>query len=251
MVILLVLSFSVASSFAVNAAFYSLPGEPLYRMKLVLEKAQLAITPSESDKVQLKIEFAQKRVEEFDKIVSQTDVTPEVKTEQIHLVMKELQKNVGSVKEHVDKNTASDKNVSGSDLEKTLQMAIAINSKTEELAKSLDEKIGGLTESEKVEVQSDLNQTVESVQQISLSAQELIKESQPNQEADEPQTATSTPDVIENQNSSETEGQGVVEGAATSTINTQSFSESGSDDSVRDSETTPETVETTDQTKQP
>ena len=61
-VMLFVLVFSISSSLVVNASFYSLPGDSLYPVKLALENAQVAITPDEERQVELKIEFAQKRV---------------------------------------------------------------------------------------------------------------------------------------------------------------------------------------------
>jgi len=200
--ILLVLGFSVGSSLAVNAAYYSLPGEPLYRMKIALERAQIAITPDENKQVELKIEFAQNRVDEFDKIVAQTNVEPATKTERINLVMKELQKNVVAVKQHIDKPASDEKNILPADREKTLQMAFAISSSAQELAKSLDQKISDLSAVEQVDVASAVTEAVESVQQTDLSAQELIKETQEAQAA-----ATSTPETIND--------------VATSTINIQ------------------------------
>ena len=87
-VMLFVLVFSVGSSLVVNASFYSLPGERLYPIKLALENAQVAITPDEERQVELKIEFAQKRVSELDKIVNQTNVNAATTQERLTAVAK-------------------------------------------------------------------------------------------------------------------------------------------------------------------
>lgn len=61
----------LASSLTVNAAFYSLPGDTLYKMKLVFERTQLAFVSDSARKVELKVEFARNRVKELGKLVSQ------------------------------------------------------------------------------------------------------------------------------------------------------------------------------------
>jgi hypothetical protein len=70
-VLAVVLGGSIAS---VSASEQSLPGDVLYPVKLVTEQARLAFTSSE-DKVRVKSEFTQRRVEEF-KAVSADDTDP-------------------------------------------------------------------------------------------------------------------------------------------------------------------------------
>ena len=65
-----VLGAVMVSSLMVNAAFYSLPGEPLYRMKLAFERTQLAMVSDTTRKAELKLEFARNRVKELGHLVS-------------------------------------------------------------------------------------------------------------------------------------------------------------------------------------
>jgi len=174
-VMLLILGIFLGSSLIVNAAFYSLPGDSLYRVKIALEKTQLAITAGEENKVELKIEFAKKRVDEFDKIVKQIDVNPEVKKKNINTVVAEFKKNVVAVREHIGK---IQEQAPVAEKEKTLRMAISISSQADELAQALDKKTESLPEVEKTEIKEAVAEAVASAQEASLSAQELINEAQ-------------------------------------------------------------------------
>lgn len=68
------LALVVTSGLTVNAAFYSLPGEPLYRVKIFFERTQLIMVSDSTKKVELKVEFARNRVKELEKLVSQMRV---------------------------------------------------------------------------------------------------------------------------------------------------------------------------------
>jgi hypothetical protein len=57
-----------AGSGTVFAASSSLPGEPLYKVKLVTETVQIAFTPSDMGKAELYAKFADRRVEEIVKL---------------------------------------------------------------------------------------------------------------------------------------------------------------------------------------
>lgn len=66
-----VLGLVMVSSLTVNAAFYSLPGDSLYRVKLAFERTQLAMVSDTTRKAELKLEFARNRVKELGHLVSQ------------------------------------------------------------------------------------------------------------------------------------------------------------------------------------
>lgn len=170
----------VGSSLMVNAAFYSLPGDSLYTMKITLEKAQLALTPNEVNKVELKVEFAQKRIAEFDKVVAQTNVSPEDKQERINVVVREFQKNVGEVKDHITKiNQGVDGGLSPAmiDGEKdaTLRIAMSVSTETRQLAQALNDKTNALPTAEKEQVQQLVNAAVQQAQEAGQSADALIQ----------------------------------------------------------------------------
>src|SRR3989338_9503039 len=145
-VMLLLVSVSLGGSLVANAAFYSLPGDSLYGVKIALEKTQLAVTPTDERKAELKVAFAQNRVKEFNKIVAQTDVTPAVKQERINQVVSEFQKNVVAVKNHITKMAESSSQLDAKAKEHTLQIALNISSETQEMAKSLGDKTSSMSE---------------------------------------------------------------------------------------------------------
>lgn len=175
-VMLLVLGVFLGSSLTINAAFYSLPGDGLYSVKIALEKTHVALTTNEEAKVELKIEFAEKRVAELGKIISQPETNPEVRKRKIEAAVKEFKNNVVAVSDHLNKIKDSNNAVAPEDREKTLRMAVSVSSKAGELAKSVDEKVIGLSEIEKTEVKGIIAEVVQSAEETSVSAQELVDE---------------------------------------------------------------------------
>lgn len=180
-VMLLVLSVFLGSSLTINAAFYSLPGDHLYPVKIALEKTHVALVPNEEKQVELKMEFAQKRVAELDKIIQQVNIDPQQKKKKIEAAVKEFRNNVVAVNDHLNriKQFDSENKISDEDKEQTLRIALSVSSKTEELAKSLDEKTGELPAVEKLEVKEILADAAASVQETSLSAQQLAEDAAP------------------------------------------------------------------------
>lgn len=175
-IMLIVLGVFLGSSLMINAAFYSLPGDRLYPLKIALEKTHVALVPGEEQKVELKIEFAQNRIAEFDKIVQQTNIDPQQKKKKIEAVVKEFKNNVVAVNDHLNKIKRLDNNIAEKDKEQTLRIALSVSSKTEELAKSFDEKAGELPVVEKLEIEEIVAEAVQSAQETSLSAQQLAED---------------------------------------------------------------------------
>lgn len=183
-VMLLMLGVFLSSSLVINAAFYSLPGDNLYKVKIALENTQLAVTPSEERKVELKIEFVKKRVAELDKITSDSTQDDATKKEKINTVVKELNKNVISFKEHVDKKV-DNSIVDDVQKKKTLMMAVSISTETDDLLKTLLEETNDLSDEQKVEVLNLIKETVTSAEEASMLAQEIIDDASKSNEVDE------------------------------------------------------------------
>lgn len=186
-VMLLLLATFIGSSLTINAAFYSLPGDGLYNVKLALEKTHVALTPDDEKKVELKLEFAQKRFNEFDKIVAQSGITPEEKKKKLETVVKEFKNNVSSVNDHLNKiKTSTEGNV-----DTGVRMAVAVSSQSEELAKEIDKKTNSLTEADKIELEGIVAEAVASIEEVSLSAKQIVDEVEASSEAVE-ETNTNT-----------------------------------------------------------
>lgn len=167
---LLILVTFLGSSLTINAAFYSLPGDNLYNVKLTLEKTHVALVQNDERKVELKMEFVQKRMAEFDKVIAQSDVTPAERKKNIETVVKEFKNSVASVNTHLE-NTEDD---DGS----KIRMAVSVSSQTEELAKEVEEKIEDLPEIEKNEVKEIVAQAAAEVKAVGVSAQVLVDEAE-------------------------------------------------------------------------
>lgn len=180
-IMLLLLGVFLGSSLTINAAFYSLPGDNLYRVKLALERTHVALVSNEEKKVELKVEFAQKRLAEFDKIVQQVNIDPQKRQKNINVAVQELKNNVVSVNDQLNKINKSIKesDLNNDDKEKTVRMAVSLNAQTEKLAKSIDETVEDLSEVEKLEVDEVVAQAVQSAQQL---VEDTAEANQPTEE---------------------------------------------------------------------
>ena len=178
-VMILVLGTFLTSSLVINAAFYSLPGQSLYKVKLALEKTHAAMTTNDQAQVNLKVEFAQKRVEELDKIVYQTDVNSQEKQAMIKEVVYEFNNNVIAVSNHLNKLSQaikqSESKIAPKDKAQTVKMAISVSSKAKQLAENLDKKIQDLPAVDQEEVKDLVATAVKSAQEVDLSAQQLVE----------------------------------------------------------------------------
>jgi len=175
-VMLLIFATFAGSSLTINAAFYSMPGQPLYRVKLALEKTHAAMVISENDKVELKMEFAQKRMDELDKIVRQSDLTPEAKKKQIEIIVSEFKNNVSAASSHLTKLTEDIKKSEAAkpaDSELTVRMAMTISDKTKDLAESFTANVGKIDDAE---IKQLVTEAAQSAQATSVAAKQIADE---------------------------------------------------------------------------
>ena len=217
---LLILVTFLGSSLTINAAFYSLPGDNLYNVKLTLEKTHVALVQDDSKKLELKMEFAQKRMAEFDKIVAQSDVTAEERKKQIETVVQEFKNNVASV------NTSLAKIKDDNGDANQVRMAAGVVAQTEELAKEVTEKIADLPEAEKAEVEEIVAQAVAEVLEVGEAAQDLVDEAASEEEdteeaveeevtEEETTDEIQTTDELDNTNAQESQGDTSDQGTET------------------------------------
>lgn len=193
-VMILLLATFLGSSLTINAAFYSLPGDSLYNVKLTLEKTHVALIQDDERRVELKMEFAQKRISEFDKIFAQADITPEEKKKQIEAIVRELRSNVASVSSDLRRIKAEDRSDQKDERDDQVRMAVTVGSQSEELAKEIGEKINQLSEEDRQQFQLMVSEAVTSVNEVSQSAQELAAEDSADEET---QDATAEEDTAE------------------------------------------------------
>ena len=144
--------FIMSSSLMVNAAFYSLPGDALYPLKIRLEKTQLALVRNESARTELKVEFARKRVYEIDKILVSEEM-PEKKAKKVNLAVNTLKKNMQSVKEEIENITR--------ERGENFQIAISLSEASSDLEKSVSKGAGSITDEVKAALEETINSTID------------------------------------------------------------------------------------------
>jgi len=128
--ILLVIGVFVGSSLVVNAAFYSLPGDKLYDLKIAMEKTQVSIIIDNEKKAELRIEFVKNRVEEFEKMAV---LRPEdLQKDTIAQITQRFKSDVEFLNAHMNELDQQQKSV--------FTLAKAIDLQTTELAKALSKK---------------------------------------------------------------------------------------------------------------
>ena len=122
------------------ASYDSLPGDTLYGVKMVAEKAQLTLTPGD-DKVSFQAELAGRRLDEIAKIAEQSDV--DNKDERTMRAVANFQEHVQAVKTTLENMDAGGKAV---------EAAQMVDRKTTEFATALDKAKENASDAVKTEV---------------------------------------------------------------------------------------------------
>ncbi|MBU1164163.1 hypothetical protein KKA15_01200 [Patescibacteria group bacterium] len=158
--ILLVLGLFVGSSLVVNAAFYSLPGDNLYDLKIAMEKTQVSIIRDNEKKAELRMEFAKNRVDELDKMAI---LRPEdLQKDTISEITKRFKSDVESLNDHINNLDQQKKSV--------FSLARAIDSQATEFAKTLNKNKDKLPDNVKKEVEKAMDDAVNTAENTSESA---------------------------------------------------------------------------------
>ncbi len=141
----LIVCMAGGSIFSVSAAEHPLPGDLFYGLKLVTEQARLAFTSTTDEKLKLKTEFTERRVDEL-----QRSVADEAYREQVPQVAEMLKRDLGTLKEQL------------SDV-----MEQSSSAKVVEAAKLIDQKTNAV-----------INALQETKSQLSPEAKEKVTEAQ-------------------------------------------------------------------------
>lgn len=149
----------LASTLTVNAAFYSLPGNSLYRVKIALERTQLAMVRDDTKAAELRAELANKRLDEFEKIVASQGDKPEVRKAKVAAAVKQFKKEIESAKNKVEKLTPSSDETD----DKVFQIALSVDSVTSKLVESLNEQEKDLSDDDSQEVKKTVEELSESL----------------------------------------------------------------------------------------
>lgn len=124
---------------SVSASFNSLPGDVLWNVKVAAEKTQIVFS-SKEEKIKKKLEFAERRVEEV-KMVLELEDTEKKTEKRVEAAKREIQKVQKSIKEVVDDTEKTVKDTIKKDPTKAVELALAVEGKTDDIAKDLDELV--------------------------------------------------------------------------------------------------------------
>jgi len=217
-VMFMVLGTFVASSLTINAAFYSLPGDSLYQVKIALENTHVSLVSDEERKADLRIEFVQRRVEEINKIVSQPNVTPEEKERKIKTAVAGFRQSAAAVNQELAR-VAKDIQSDSTDVnkEQTVRIAITVTDKAEELAKTFEEKVNVVLAESSEESVKEAQEVVAEVLQSIKSTRQVVEDKKAEDVASDNQEATEPAENVEAVVDEKLEAQ-IVTGSSTDEI---------------------------------
>lgn len=133
LVLIVVFVFGVWTA-SVSATKKSLPGDLFYNIKLTTERVQVNLTLNDEKKANLEIAFAQRRLEEIEKIVEKSEPDS---GENIEIPLKKFQENMNNVKSNLAKLEIKDK-------EGAIKIANLIDEKSKEYVGLLMDQQGKL-----------------------------------------------------------------------------------------------------------
>jgi len=217
-VMFMVLGTFVASSLTINAAFYSLPGDSLYQVKIALENTHVSLVSDEERKADLRIEFVQRRVEEINKIVSQPNVTPEEKERKIKTAVAGFRQSAAAVNQELAR-VAKDIQSDSTDVnkEQTVRIAITVTDKAEELAKTFEEKVNVVLAESSEESVKEAQEVVAEVLQSIKSTRQVVEDKKAEDVASDNQETTEPAENVEAVVDEKLEAQ-IVTGSSTDEI---------------------------------
>lgn len=155
--LLLLLGLTTSSSLLVNAAYYSVPGDRLYRIKISLESAQLALARDRTQAAELQIAFAQNRLNELTALVARPS-EPAVQQARMAQTVRRLKGAVAGVQQQA--------RTIPPDGAAAFSLALAMDSDASELAANLSRRAKTLPPDVRIGVQ----EVVDSAESASLSA---------------------------------------------------------------------------------
>lgn len=131
----------ITSSFAEG----SLPGDPLYPIKIFIEKAQIVLTPGEGNKTKLQSEIAEKRLDELESATNKPEAGKQ--KEAVKMAAQNFQKEVRAVKTRLEKIERK------ASPEKVVAAAKAVTERTGNFEKTLDQASKKSSQEGKKEIQ--------------------------------------------------------------------------------------------------
>lgn len=164
------------------AAAQSLPGSPLYPVKLAIEKARVSASFSDESRLQLQAQLADTRVQELTAVIHSQDNT-ELKAEKVSQVVESIQDQIATVNNQLSKR--GDK----PEPQKALAAAKIVSEKANQAGKALAEAKEGLSGDIKPDLTVKLADATEAADKANMAALEAMVANSAGQ------TATTTEEI--------------------------------------------------------
>ena len=173
-----------------GAAMKSLPGSPLYRVKIALENARLLIV-SDAQKSKLQTEITSRRLDELKTVVDSSDSSAN-KAEKITEV-------VGQIQQQLDTDKASLPKVAQRDSSRAISAAKDVSERAEQVKKAINETKDSLSSEIKPDLSEKLAEVSEAAKKTSLQALETLINKENKTDADKTEIAVKFDEIIRGQ----------------------------------------------------
>jgi len=210
-IVLVMLGYSAT----IGVANASLPGDIFYPIKTTKERVQLAFTFQEAEQVKLQMTFVTNRATELQQLVRATD-NDSKKTEAVKKTAQKITKDIGDVKDHLNKiNIASFNN----DKSKIIEVAKEVDTKTLEVKQGLVETHSILSSEAKKNVEIDLKKAISTTEETGATALNVIIDKYKSGEAsiDSNEVASRVAERIKDAEGNIIDANKVIETVSTST----------------------------------
>jgi len=151
----------VVGGLTITASAGSLPGDPLYSLKLSMEKVQVALTLNKQDNLRLQVDITGKRIEELSKIVANKNADKNT----VNNLVSKIEKDLSNIPEKVNSmNTSNEANNENTTASNSNELANAANMVDDKMSEYNDK----LKETKKVAKNNGLDSISNDIDNIGI-----------------------------------------------------------------------------------
>ncbi len=146
----------------------SLPGDLLYPVKSTTEKVQLALTFDQEEKIELHMDFVDRRTDELQQLVRIPNESDDKKSERVSEAVKNISNEVKSIQKNLDKIS--------SDITSTqiVEVAKVVDTKTQEVSKEIVAAHASLPEAVQQQIAVQVNDVLANTEVVGQDALGVI-----------------------------------------------------------------------------
>jgi len=156
----------ISGNFVAAKASESLPGDNLYPVKLLTEKAELALTFNEDKRIDLKFKLAERRLDEFSRLVESGRISPKGSNpDAVNIAMDGFQNQLSSAVSEMD-NAAK----SGANNSKAVAVAKIADSKTADYAQKIGKATASLNKIADSQAKGKVTEVMNKIEEANITA---------------------------------------------------------------------------------